>query len=1029
MSSSTPKTTTLVYATPAVTIDQIADHVARHYGLIGAYTPLPSERDLNLRLDTEHGERFVVKVANVAEEPTLLDLQHSALLRIASRLPEISLPRVVAAGDGATITSINGLVESYLVRLVTWLPGVPLATVRPRTALQLGSLGELLGRIDTALAGLDHRAARRSLKWELGQAAWVEHHWDRIAAPERRALAQRSFRPFREQVLPRWGELPASMIYNDANDYNILVAEAPTEPRPTVGVIDFGDLVWSATVAEVAIAAAYGMLDTDDPLAAAALVVEGYHRARPLSELELEVLYPMILARLVVSLVNSAMQQVETPDNVYLQVSDRPAWRLLEKLDAIHPRLAWYRFRAAVGLEPCPDSTRVRRWLEGNRETFFPIIATPENIMPPRIDLSVGSQFIGDLSLVRDEPRLSAKIDRARRHLGARIAVGEYDEARLVYTSDLFRAEGWDGPEWRTIHVGLDLFGEAGCPVRAPIAGKVHSVRNNLGPGDYGPTVIVEHRVTDRDGEPLTFHTLYGHLDLDTLRDIHPGLPLSAGDTIGRLGTPQVNGGWPPHVHFQIAIDVFDRSGEFPGVARPSERAVWKSVSPAPHALAGVPNTRRREEMDAGKILSQRRRLLGANLSVSYQRPLHIVRGWMQHLYDVEGRQFLDAVNNVPHVGHSHPRVVEAGRRQLAVLNTNSRYLHQTIVQYADRLTMLLPKPLSVCYFVNSGSEANELALRLAWTHTGRRGTIVVDGAYHGNTATLVSLSPYKCEGPGGRGLAPFARKVPLPDPYRGRHRAPDATLGERYAAHLDGAIGELAQAGSPVAAFLSEPILSCGGQIVPPPGYLAAAYRRVRAAGGLAIADEVQVGFGRVGGRFWGFETQEVVPDIVVMGKPAGNGHPLGIVVTTPEIAASFANGMEFFSTFGGNPVSCAIGLAVLDVIHDEDLQARAGLVGRHLMAGLGELAARHAVVGNVRGMGLFVGLEFVGDRETRTPDAAGARYAANRLRDRGILVSTDGPDHNVIKIKPPLCFGTEDADRLVATLDRVLAEDPLRR
>jgi 4-aminobutyrate aminotransferase-like enzyme len=196
-----------------------------------------------------------------------------------------------------------------------------------------------------------------------------------------------------------------------------------------------------------------------------------------------------------------------------------------------------------------------------------------------------------------------------------------------------------------------------------------------------------------------------------------------------------------------------------------------------------------------------------------------------------------------------------------------------------------------------------------------------------------------------------------------------------------------------------------------------------------VAIADEVQVGFGRVGSRFWGFETQDVVPDIVVLGKPAGNGHPLGAVVTTPEIAASFANGMEFFSTFGGNPVSCAIGLAVLDVIHDEDLQARAGLVGRHLLGGLGELKSRHAVIGDVRGLGLFIGVELVADRQTRAPDAAAASYLANRMRDCGILVSTDGPDHNVIKIKPPLCFGHEDADRLVATLDRLLAEDPVRR
>jgi 4-aminobutyrate aminotransferase-like enzyme len=394
----------------------------------------------------------------------------------------------------------------------------------------------------------------------------------------------------------------------------------------------------------------------------------------------------------------------------------------------------------------------------------------------------------------------------------------------------------------------------------------------------------------------------------------------------------------------------------------------------------------------------------------------------MQHLYDAEGRRYLDAVNNVPHVGHCHPAVVRAGQRQMAVLNTNTRYLHDTVVRYAERLTATLPDPLRVCYFVNSGSEANELALRLAWTHTGRRGTIVVDGAYHGNTSTLVELSPYKCEGPGGGGLAPHGRKIPLPDPYRGRYRGPETGLA--YAALVDDAIESLAASGKPVGGFIAESVLSCGGQIVLPAGYLTEVYHRVRSAGGVAIADEVQVGFGRVGTHYWGFETQGVVPDIVVLGKPAGNGHPLGAVVTTPEIARSFANGMEYFSTFGGNPVSAAIGLAVLNVIERERLQSRALETGNYLMSRLKALAADHPTIGDVRGLGLFIGVELTADPDERTPDAAAASFLANRMRDRGVLLSTDGPDHNVLKIKPPLCFDREDADHLVAALEASLQE-----
>lgn len=1017
----------LRYEVPNVDPAALGRFLAEKFGLTGTLSSLPGERDRNYRLDAADGSRYVVKVAHADEDPATIDLQHAALTRIADRAPDVTMPRVVPARSGGSIERFGIEGRDHLVRVLTWVAGVPLATVRPKARPALWSLGELLGRLHQALDGFEHPAARRELKWDLARAGWIGEHWNTIDRPARREQAQRMFRPFAEQVLPRWTELPQSVIYGDANDYNVLVAEATEAPRRTVSAIDFGDMVHSATVADLAIAIAYAILDLDDPMSGAAAVVEGYASVRGLTDLELECLYPMVVARLVVSVVNSALQRSATPGNDYLFISEAPIWRLLDLLAGIHPRLATYRLRAAAGREPCPMGSRVARWIEAHAEEFIPVIGIAEGILPPRVDLSIGSEFLDDFRLIGDEPRLTRKVTELREATGARVAIGEYDEARLLYTSELFRTTGWTGDEWRTIHIGLDLFTGAGCPVRIPLAGRVKSVRNNAGPGDYGPTVIVEHKVRDADG-PFSFCTLYGHLDLETLTTVFPGQPLPGGATIGRLGAPAVNGGWSPHLHFQIVADLLDREGEFPGVARPAERDVWTSLSPDPHTLAGVPPTRRRPELDLEQILERRRHLLGGNLSISYREPLHIVRGWMQHLYDAEGRKFLDCVNNVPHVGHSHPRVVQAGQRQMAVLNTNTRYLHETIIRYSERLTQLLPDPLRVCFFVNSGSEANELALRLAATHTGRAGTIVVDGAYHGNTRALVGLSPYKCEGPGGAGLSPWVRKVAQPDRYRGVYRGDATDLGERYAALVEPAIADLAAAGTPVGAFLAESILSCGGQVVLPPGYLEGVYRRIRAAGGVTIADEVQVGFGRVGSHFWAFETQQVVPDIVVMGKPAGNGHPLGVVVTTPEIARSFANGMEYFSTFGGNPVSCAIGLAVLDVMFDEDLQARALTTGTHLLAGLKGLVARHEVAGDARGLGLFVGIELVTDKASRTPHARAATYAANRLREMGLLISTDGPDHNVLKIKPPMCFDLDDADRLVAALDRVLAEDGAR-
>ena len=419
------------------------------------------------------------------------------------------------------------------------------------------------------------------------------------------------------------------------------------------------------------------------------------------------------------------------------------------------------------------------------------------------------------------------------------------------------------------------------------------------------------------------------------------------------------------------------------------------------------------------ELLSARRRHLGPSLSVSYESPLHIVCGSRQYLYDAGGRRYLDCVNNVAHVGHSHPLVVRAASEQMAILNTNTRYLHEHLLEYCERLTATLPEALSVVYLVNSGSEANELALRLARAHTGGKDVIVVDSAYHGNSSAMIDLSPYKFDGPGGGGCPSWVHKVSMPDVYRGAHQGPDA--GPLYG----GEVAAAAQESQGLAAFFCESALSCGGQIILPPGYLSDAYAAVRNAGGVCIADEVQTGFGRAGQYFWMFETQGVVPDIVTLGKPIGNGHPLAAVITTPEIAASFANGMEYFNTFGGNPVSCAVGLAVLDVIRHEELQQNALEVGDYLKQGLLELQNRHALIGDVRGLGLFIGIEFVRDRETLEPADSEASRIVEHMKERCVLLSTDGSCHNVIKIKPPMVFSKADADLLILGLDRVLKDN----
>ena len=418
--------------------------------------------------------------------------------------------------------------------------------------------------------------------------------------------------------------------------------------------------------------------------------------------------------------------------------------------------------------------------------------------------------------------------------------------------------------------------------------------------------------------------------------------------------------------------------------------------------------TRTQEKtLTAGETLAGRRRLLGGNLSLSYRNPVKIVRGEMQYLFDDEGRRYLDAYNNVAHVGHCHPRVIAAGVEQMRLLNTNTRYLHDLIIRYAERLTATLPEPLSVCYFVNSGSEANELALRLARAHTKAQDMIVLDHAYHGNTTTLVDLSPYKHDGPGGSGPPEWVHKVPLP---------PNGLE------NVTPVLRRLKQEGRDLCGFIAESMPSVAGQIVLPPGYLPHVYEAVRAAGGVCIADEVQTGYGRIGTHFWAFEhygavPDTVVPDIVVVGKPIGNGHPIGAVITTPEIARSFDNGMEFFSTFGGNTVSCAIGLAVLDVVQEENLQQHALEVGTYLINRLRDLQARHEQIREIRGSGFFIGVEL------ETGDAAD--NIVNHMREHGILLGTEGPHHNVLKIRPPMPFSIQDADLLVGELAGAIEQE----
>ena len=997
------------------------------YGLEGTARALPGEYDDNFHLTAADGRAFVLKVMHPAREPSFIDLQCKALVHLAAHAPQLPLPRVLPNRSGELFSEITGADGSKrLVWLLSFLKGKVLAEVRPHAPELLRDLGRFLGEMDTALHSFEHPAAHRELKWDSSRAAWIREFIAEIEGAERQALVERFLALYEAEVAPRVQRLRRSLIYGDANDYNVLVGDPWPHPRKIACVIDFGDMHHGLTVSEAAIAAAYAILGKADPLKAAAEVVAGYHGAFPLQEDEVAVLFPLMAARLAVSVTNSAHRKKAKPDDAYVTVSEEPAWKALERLAKIHVRFAHYTFRAACGMTPVLKVQKIQRWLKANGKSAASILDVDLRSAPCLVfDLGVGSLLLGADPRASETPALTEKIFVEMKRAGVRVGAGRYNEARPLYSSALFGSVENPVSERRTIHLGIDLFVEPGAELRAPLDGTVHILANNAGPQDYGPLVVLRHETSD--GEE--FFTLYGHLTTQTLADLKVGQRISPGQVFARVGTPSENGGWGPHVHFQIILDLLDLGADFPGVAYASQRDVWTSLSPDPNLLLGIPAERfPAPETDSQQTVEKRRALLGKNLSISYERPLKIVRGWMQYLYDDTGRAYLDAYNNVPLVGHSHPRVVRAAQEQLALLNTNTRYLHDNVNRYAARLTQKLPEPLRVCFFVNSGSEANELALRLARAHTGREDLIVLEHAYHGHTTTLIDISPYKFNGLGGQGKKPWVHVAPLADDYRGRYRRGDKEAGAKYASHVQEILQRARHEGRGVAAFIAETLPSVGGQVVFPPEYLKRVYKYARGVGAVCIADEVQVGFGRLGTDFWGFETQGVVPDIVVLGKPIGNAFPLAVVVTTKEIAASFANGMEFFSTFGGNPVACAVGLVVLDVLEEEKLQENALRVGTQLKNELQELQQSYAVIGDVRGSGLFLGVDLVLDRNTREAAPLQASYVVNRLRECGILTGTDGPHHNVIKLRPPLVFTEKDADLFVNTLDTILQEDASR-
>ncbi|MGH3471837.1 MAG: aminotransferase [Nocardioidaceae bacterium] len=960
--------------------DAVARQLLRHrWGLSGTLTDIGSLEEQNLRLDCGDGRSFVLKVADAKLPRAELELQNAAMSRVAAALDDVAIPTAVPTLEG------DHLVEhdEHWVRLLTWVDGSTLDEQPWLYRADRVAIGRLAARVAGALDGLENAAVDRPIVWDPRRAGQVVDAMEgQIADPELRRIVAAALQDVRA-LRPAEG-LPLRVIHADVTPSNVTGHPAADSSGGVSGVIDFGDVMRTWRVCDVA-CSALGVVEhpasRGDLLGAAMSVLEGYHGLTHLTEDEAEAFWPLLLARAAANAAITDVQGRSNPDNAYAVGAAHTGREALEVLLAVPRTVATAAARIATGHRPAP--------LVGPAVTAA--TATTAELVPGLrgsrlrvVDLSVDSDlFSAGEWLERDglAPLLATSAP----------TIGRWGESRIVGCDQLSETP----PD--NLHLGVDVFVATGTEVRAPIAASVHLAEPR--------ELILRLRSRDETGLFLRLSGLLGQAALS------PGATVVPGEVLGRVAAPAAAAVLPPHLHVQLQT-----TPDLPSSGSSSHREAWLAVCPDPSALLGVeaaapppPSAREQRRLREGVVASPQH--------LYYAEPVEIVRGWRHFLYDAYGRCYLDMINNIATVGHSHPRVTHAATEQLRRLNTNSRFMYESMTQYCGRIADLLPAGLDRVFLVNSGSEAADLALQLARASTGRPGIIAIAGAYHGWTGTAIDVCSSPHDHPNWREVLPrHTHIVEQPDPFRGAHGA-DV---DGYLADVHRACGD-AKEGGGLAGFVSEPLLGNQGAVEPVDGYLRLAYDAVRRAGGLCIADEVQVGMARTG-DFWAFEHEGVVPDIVYTAKATGNGHPLGVVACSREIADAFDARTAFFASTGGGPVSCAIGLAVLDVIRDEQLQENARRVGGALKSSLQELAVRHPLIGAVHGRGLYLGVDLVRDRVSREPATEEAYQISEQLRHRGVIMQPTGDALNVLKVKPPLCLDRDAAEFFVETLDQLL-------
>ncbi|WP_034917761.1 aminotransferase class III-fold pyridoxal phosphate-dependent enzyme [Gillisia sp. CAL575] len=968
--------------------ETIIEIAAKLYNKTGVIKPLPGELDLNFLIKAEEGD-YILKIAfEEKSEPEFLNFQNNILNHLEGGDSVLLLPATIESTNGKLIEELEIVGKKFYVRLLTWLPGKLWSDAKFHTTGLLNDLGKKAGHLTSLLNNFeDPYPQKQTLDWDISKTFWTKKHQN-LFNSDRKKYIEHFYNGF-EAIEPQLAKCRKSIVHNDINDNNIILQ---TETAGVSGLIDFGDATYTATINDLAICITYAIMQKEQILEAALEIIKGYHASFPLKEPELELLYWLVGARLIISLTKSQLNAQSEPENTYHQVSTASAWDLIEKWYDINSNLAGALFKGTCGYKENVKFSLFKKHYESLKYHFSDLIVTKKPTSFKRLPLDISSDSINNFQETKTKRGMANRIQKLWLEKNKKILFGGYNEVRPELINEENKVATLEGDFWRNVLLGIQFWHFKKFKVRALIPGKIIELN------EIEKLLIIEHSF-EKDEK---FYSIYRNLNIKSSLKVDQ--EIDKGTSLGNHKPKE-------KIPFFFQLSLLHPQ-TLPAVANclDREKEVFNQIFPNPLFLfkgLRIPE----KSLDSKTLISERKSYLGKSLSLSYEEPLKIVRGDGVYLIDDKGRKYLDMVNNVAHVGHEHPEVVKAGKKQMEMLNTNSRYLHDNILQFAKKLLATFPKELSVVHFVNSGSEANELAIRMAKSHTGQKDFIAVEVGYHGNTNACIDISSYKFDGKGGKGAPEHTQIVPLPDRFRGKYRGDNS--GPKYASHIQEAIKEIHDKNRKPAAFICESIISCGGQIELPKDYLKLAYEYTREAGGICIADEVQVGCGRLGSHFWGFMEHDVIPDIVTIGKPLGNGHPLAAVVCTQEIAYTFANGMEYFNTFGGNPVSCAIGNKVLEVIEKEKLQQNSLENGNYLKEQLKVLQNEFPVIGDVRGQGLFLGFELNDKDKNPLPHAAD--LLVNLMKDRGILMSTDGPDHNVLKLKPPITIDKNQLDYFI--------------